>query len=135
MGWFTADPPVDRKSDRWSIAVHEVAHLTVARVHGATERSAHFTASDGSHGRFDVTMPDVACTSADAVVHLAGGAGQRLISGRGGPSDLDMDQARKALRGTGMSLSRARAAADQLVRKHRPEIIRGADRLYRKGKI
>lgn len=116
-----------RDDARWSTAVHEASHVVAVRRHGGSA-SARLSAN-GRAGSYSGSLPDSAPRFADAVVHLAGGVGQRRIVGRDGPSASDLRQAKAALRGTGRSIGDAKFAAARLVSTNRGAILREARKL------
>ncbi len=90
--------------------------------------------SDGRTGAWTGTVPDRLTPLDEAAIHLAGGAAQRLLVGRDGPSSDDTSKARQALRGTAVSQSKAQARAEVLVRRHRARIVSTAVRLHKTGR-
>lgn len=135
MGWLFGSGPgdtgPDRDSARWSTAVHEASHVVAVRRAGGTARAT--LSGNGRRGSYSGALPDPASPVADAIVHLAGGIGQRRLVGRDGLSGSDLAQARRALRGTGVSLGEARRHAARLVSGNRAAIEREARRLYGTG--
>ncbi|MFC5992918.1 hypothetical protein ACFQE5_01685 [Pseudonocardia hispaniensis] len=130
---------IDKSSRRWTVAMHEAAHVVAARQLGWTVRYARII-RDGDEGVMDDAPPhgrdkrEVAVES--AVISLAGicaSARQHWFLPYG--CGHDQRDARKALRGTGMSLGDAKYEARRLVNKHWREIERVARQLYRDGEL
>lgn len=122
---------VDTRSARWSTSLHEAGHLVALHVLGGV--GAAVIDESGRTGRYDGEMPDRATATDRAVVHLAGGAAQRLLYGRDGESHSDTRQARGELHRTGVSLRAARRDAEALIRAHRRAVDRLAVTLYQDG--
>ncbi|MGH3599559.1 MAG: hypothetical protein ACRDQH_04660 [Pseudonocardiaceae bacterium] len=113
---------------RWSTAVHEASHVVAVRRAGGSASAT--LSADGRTGSYTGSLPDRASRVDEAVIHLAGGVGQRAIVGRDGPSVSDVAQARRALRGTGVSLGQARSQAASVIASNRGAIQREAPRLH-----
>lgn len=113
---------------RWSTAVHEASHVVAVKRAGGS--ASGWVSGDGRRGSYSGSLPDRAGAVQEAVVHLAGGIGQRKLVGRDGPSSSDLAQARAVLRGTGVSLAAARSRAAALVGANRRAILAEAKRLH-----
>jgi hypothetical protein len=137
-GWFGSGPVIDTGSRRWTVAVHEAAHVVVARRLGWRVRSAQVFA-DGSGYTDDVAPAGGEATTVavqNAVIALAGpcaSARQRWFLPAG--CGHDERDARRALRGTGVSYNQARTQARRLVDRHWRDIDKVARRLYHDGHL
>lgn len=117
---------VDRRSDRWQTALHEAGHVEVGKRLGATSLSAWLDDDRSGYfvGRFDGPDED------EAVILLAGAA----AAGRRGGGATDRREAKRLLRGTGVSMGEAERRARRAVSGRRGAIERTAQRLYRRGR-
>lgn len=115
--------------NRWGVAVHEAGHVVAARKFG----SASATVGDRrGHTSYDINGSAVD----EAVVQLAGSIAAKRIAGDAclaGSSDIR--DARRLLRGTGVSESEARARAQRIVSANSGAIRSAAKRGYKTGRI
>ncbi|SBW29014.1 hypothetical protein FDG2_6326 [Candidatus Protofrankia californiensis] len=128
MGLFSSG------TGRRSVAEHEARHVVVARHFGATNLTAYVT-PDGSRGYFTGDFDGT--KEEEAIILLAGGSradmpGMRGVLPHGGDSDLK--QAKRLLRGSGMSVRQAEREAKKLVRKHRGAIKRETRKMEKRNR-
>jgi hypothetical protein len=123
-----------RKDARTGTAIHEAGHVVAARQKGATDVTARVdTVGSRSRGSYSATFGG--SKRDEAVIALAGAAAARRLAGRGYEVDRsDTRQARRLLKGSGVSLRQARREARAVVRANRREIEREAKRLLKRGK-
>lgn len=126
-----------RKDTRWNTAVHEAGHVVVGGKLGMRGLGASVRTDGRGRTRGRTTDCRFGGSALDEAVYiLAAAAAGRLITGDEalcGSSDLD--DAQKALAGTGHSMADAERLAGRLVRRHRKHIEGAARRLYDKGRI
>jgi hypothetical protein len=135
---------IDKGSRRWTVAVHEAAHVVVARRLGWRVLHAAITGPVGREGGEMADAPPAGWGRRDrvrvaedsAVISLAGTAAsarQRWLL----PSGCQHDQcdARRLLRETDLSYGEAYRAARHHIGKHWGEIERVACHLYRHGAL
>ncbi|AEH07702.1 hypothetical protein FsymDg_4361 [Candidatus Protofrankia datiscae] len=121
-------------TNRRRVAGHEARHVVIARHFGATNLTARIT-PDGSHGYFTGDFDGT--KEQEAVILLAGGSrtdmpGMRGVLPHGGDSDLK--QAKRLLRGSGMSVRQAEREAQKLVRKNRGAIKRETRKIEKRNR-
>ncbi len=135
---------IDKSSRRWTVAVHEAAHVVVARRLGWRVLHATITGPAGREGGQMTDAPPAGWGRRDrvrvaedsAVISLAGTAAsarQRWWL----PSGCQHDQrdARRMLRETDLSYSDAYRTARQHINQRWGEIERVARHLYRHGEL
>jgi hypothetical protein len=144
-----ARPGTDEDLDRWKIAYHEAGHAVVHRVAGGQVKKVEILRNGGG---ITVTAEDGPADD-DGLIHwlvmiLAGGEAEaRFLVRKHGQwrSDArraarptcssDLSDFRQAAKGSSISESKARNAAEVLVRKHWRRIDKVAALLFAKGKL
>jgi hypothetical protein len=136
MSWLSSPPRIDTSSRRWTVAVHEAAHIVAAR-QMAWRISEIYIGDDAGHIVVHPPHGDPgALPVQSAVISLAGpraSARQRWFLPHG--CEHDERDARRDLRGTGVSYSDAKRQAGRLVDRHWTQIQRLGRQLYRDGRL
>lgn len=140
MGLLTTEPAIDKRSRRWTVAVHESAHAVVAEELGWSVRSVRII-KDGDEGIMSDAPPwlrdRTRRATENAVIALAGVCASLRETDGAEPYGLEHDRADavRALRGVEVSYPEAEMRARELVNGHWGRIQRTAERLYRLGRI
>lgn len=115
-----------RRPTLHDVAIHDASHMEVARNLGAYNLTG-VVYDERRGGRFDGEFDGT--REEEAVILLAGGIGQRMLTGTRGEQADDLRQVRSLLRGSSMSMRDARKAAERQVRANEGAIRAGARRL------